>query len=426
MHVDRERLVSLRRTFHERPEPAWREFWTTARIVTELQALGVDDLLVGPESLDAAARTGVPDETTLADWREQAREAGADPDVLDRLADGQTGAIAVLEGDEPGPTVALRVDIDGLPRAEATGDDHHPAAAGFRSRHEGAMHACGHDAHITLGLGAVEAFADGSVPGTLKVLFQPAEETIAGAAAMAASGRLDDVDALLAAHVGLDHPTGEVVAGLTDFLAVSQFHAAFAGEPAHAGGHPAQGRNAVQAMATAVGNLHAIPRHEDGATRVNAGKVGGGTASNIVPESAFIEGEVRGETTALMRHTRDHADRVLETAAEMHDCEDQVETAGEAPRAENDAAAVEAVAAAAEEVTGVESVLRSASLGGSEDATYLMRHVQEQGGVAAYCCIGTDHPGGHHTATFDVDEDSLGIGVETLVGALRRLQTARE
>ena len=421
MALDTDRLVSLRREFHERPEPAWREFWTTARIVDELNRVGVDDLLVGPEILDPEARMAVPEDDELETWLDRAREMGANPDTLDRLAGGHTGAMAVIEGSEPGPTLGLRVDIDGLPREEATGEDHAPAAEGFRSRNEGAMHACGHDAHITFGLGVVGAFATREFPGTLKVLFQPAEEVVGGAAAVAESGRLDDVDRFLAVHVGLGHPTGEVVAGVTDFLAVSQFRAEFAGAASHAGGLPARGRNAVQAMATAVQNLYAIPRHEDGITRVNAGNVGGGTATNIIPESAYIGGEVRGETTELMEYMRDHADRVLENAAEMHDCELSVDRTGEAPSADNDDEVVDVVEAAATDTDGIDSVVRHAPLGGSEDATYLMRRVQEQGGTAAFVCVGTDHPGGHHTATFDVDEASLGPGVETLATALQRL-----
>jgi aminobenzoyl-glutamate utilization protein A len=221
--------------------------------------------------------------------------------------------------------------------------------------------------------------------------------------------------------VGLDHPTGEVVAGIDDFLAVRHFEARFEGEGAHAGAQPERGRNAVQAMATAVQNLYAIPRHGDGATRVNAGEVGGGTASNVVPEGAFVRGEVRGETTELMEYVSDRARDVIESAAGMHDCAVTVEQGGEAPSARSDAAVVDHVEAAAESVAGVQAVVRRDELGGSEDASYLMRRVQERGGQAGYLCIGTDHPGGHHTATFDVDEASLSIGVDVLTGAVRSL-----
>ncbi|MFB6179874.1 MAG: amidohydrolase [Halorientalis sp.] len=424
---DTDRLVSLRREFHQRPEPAWREFWTTARIVAELQTIGVDDLHVGPDVLDTDARMGFPDEDEIDPWFEQAHQAGADEDTLGRLAGGNTGAIALLVGENPedGPTIALRVDIDGLPRAESDDPDHVPAAEGFRSRHDGAMHACGHDAHATIGLGVIEALKDSGFAGRFKVFFQPAEEVVGGAAPMAESGHLDDVDYLLALHIGLDHPTGEIVAGIEGFLAVSHFRAEFGGVPAHAGGHPAQGKNAVQAMATAVQNLYAIPRHEAGATRVNAGDVGGGTAANIIPEQAYVEGEVRGETTELMEYMREKADRVLTTAAEMHDCSVDIETKGQAPSATNDPALVDVVEAVAEHTENVDSVVRYADLGGSEDATYLMRHVQAQGGKAAYVCVGTDHPGGHHTATFDVDEASLPIGVAVLSDAIRQVGETR-
>jgi aminobenzoyl-glutamate utilization protein A len=413
-------LRSLRRDLHRRPEPAWLEFYTTARIVEELREIGVDELYVGRDALAPGERSAVPDEGTIESWHEQAREAGAPGEVLAELEGGYTGAVAVLHRGE-GPTVALRVDIDGLPRGESDDPDHAPAREGFRSVHGGAMHACGHDAHATIGLGVLRAVADSDFRGTFKIVFQPAEEKIAGGRPVAESGHLDDVDYLLAVHVGLDHPTGEVVAGVDGFLAVSHFEARFSGESAHAGGHPNRGRNAVQAMAAAVQNLCAIPRHEDGPTRVNAGKVGGGTATNIVPEDAFIEGEVRGATTDLMEYTREHATRILESAAEMHECSVEIERGGEAPSAESDEAVVRAVAGVAEGVDGVESVVRRDDLGGSEDASYLMRRVQKRGGAAGYVCIGTDHPGGHHTATFDVDEASLAIGVDVLAGAVLSL-----
>jgi aminobenzoyl-glutamate utilization protein A len=416
-----DRLVSLRREFHRHPEPAWREFWTTARIVEELDAMGVDlDVHVGRDALASDERIGVPDDTELDNWLTRARDAGAREELLETMAGGYTGAVAVLERGE-GPTVGLRVDIDGLPREEASGDDHTPAREGFRSE-TGAMHACGHDAHVTFGLGVLETLADDpDFAGTLKVFFQPAEESIGGGKPMAESGHLDDVDSLLAVHIGLDRPTGRVVAGIDGFLAVSQFRAEFVGEPAHAGAHPSEGRNAVQAMATAVQNLYGISRHEDGATRVNVGRVAGGSATNIVPESATIEGEVRGETTELMRYMRDQANRVAEGAAMTHDCDVDVETVGEAPSAASDEAVAAVVADVAGDVPGVDSVSDREDLGGSEDATYLMQRVQERGGQAAYVVVGTDHPSGHHTATFDVDEASLDIGVAVLAGALREL-----
>ncbi|ELY70859.1 amidohydrolase [Natrinema versiforme] len=421
-------LVSLRRDLHRKPEPAWREFYTTARIVDELESrLGdnLDALHVGPEAIAGDHRMAVPEDAQLTHWYERARDAGVDPDVLERLEGGYTGAVAVLERGE-GPTVGLRVDIDALPRRESDDPTHTPAAAGFRSDHEGAMHACGHDAHATIGVGVAERIAaSDDFSGTLKVFFQPAEEVVGGGKSMAESEHVRDLDALLAVHIGLDHPTGEIVAGIDGFLAVSHLEAEFTGESAHAGGHPEQGRNAVQAMATAVQNLYGIPRHNDGKTRVNAGVVEGGSAANVIPDEARIVAEVRGETTDLMEYMKGRTRQVLRSAARMHDCEVDIETGAEAPSATSDEALVSIVADIASNTGGVERVLERDELGGSEDATFLMRAVQENGGHACYVGVGTDHPGGHHTATFDVDEDSIGHGIDVLAGSIEEISRQR-
>ena len=415
---------AFRRDLHRHPEPAWREFYTTARIVAALRERDLTELHVGPEALATDERLNVPDDEELAEWEQRAREAGADPDVLDQLSGGYTGCVAVVERGD-GPVVGLRVDIDGLPITESESSDHVPAGEGFRSEHEGFMHACGHDAHATMGLGALDAVLDAEFTGTLKVFFQPGEEQVAGGKPMAESGHLDDVDYLYAVHVGLDHPSGEVVCGVEGFLAVRHLLAAFEGEPAHAGARPEQGRNAVQAMAAAVQNLYAIPRHADGPTRVNAGLVGGGTATNIIPEASHIESELRGQTTELAEYMSDHADRILNSAAEMHDCDVEVSTLGEAPSASSDDALAGLVRESAGDVAGVTSIADSDDLGGSEDATYLMNRVQKRGGLACYLGVGTDHPGGHHTTDFDVVEDDIAIGIDVIAGAIRRVAETR-
>ncbi|POG54829.1 amidohydrolase [Haloferax marisrubri] len=417
-------LVSLRRDLHRHPEPAWREFYTTARLVDELETRDLDALYVGPEILDADERMAVPDDAEIDAWVERAREAGAREDVLDRLAGGYTGAVAVVERGE-GPTVGLRVDIDGLPITESEDGDHLPTAEGFRSENEGFMHACGHDAHATIGLGVLDAVLDSDFEGTFKVFFQPSEELVAGGKAVAEGGHLDDVDYLLALHVGLDHPTGEVVCGIDGFLAVSHFRAEFTGAPAHAGAKPEEGKNANLAAAAAVQNLYGISRHSDGATRVNVGLMGGGTATNIVAEEAFIEGEVRGATTELMEYMEDRAHTVIESAAAMHDCEVEIGVEGKAPSARSDDALAAIVGGVSEGVEGVDSILDRDDLGGSEDATYLMQRVQDHGGLAAYVGVGTDHPGGHHTRTFDVDEATIRIAVDVLAGSVERIAADR-
>jgi aminobenzoyl-glutamate utilization protein A len=416
-------LSAFRRDLHRHPEPAWCEFYTTARIVDELERRDLTAVRYGPEIL-GGERMNVPDDDELTEWFERARDAGAREDVLAEIEGGYTGAVAVLERGE-GPVIGVRVDIDALPILESDDGEHAPAGEGFRSEHEGYMHACGHDAHATFGLGLVDEILASEFEGTLKVFFQPGEEQIVGGQPMAESDLIDDVEYFLAAHVGLDHPTGEVIAGIDGFLAVSHFLAEFEGEPSHAGGHPEQGRNTVQAAAAAIQNLYGIPRHADGPTRVNAGIVGGGTATNIIPEESFVEGEVRGGTTELMEFMDEKAETVIRSAADMHEVDVDIETLGRAPSATSDEELVAPIAAVAGDVDGVTNVVERDEIGGSEDATYMMQTVQENGGHAAYVGVGTSHPGGHHTSTFDVEEESLDIGVGFLTAAVLEIAETR-
>ncbi|SEO22017.1 aminobenzoyl-glutamate utilization protein A [Halogranum amylolyticum] len=412
-----DRLVSLRRDLHRHPEPAWREFYTTHRLVEELRRIGVDDLAVGPEAYDPADRMAAPAKEDLERWVDRARERGADEELLETMAGGNTGVVAVLERGE-GPSVGLRVDIDALFIEESTDESHLPAAEGFRSEYDESMHACGHDAHMTWGVAVLEAIKDSDFAGTFTVFFQPAEEVSGGGCPMAKSDYCADIDYFFAAHVGLDHPTGEVVAGIERPLAMCHVDATFEGTSAHAGKAPNEGDNAMQALGTAIQNTYAIPRHSDGMTRVNIGRAEGGTASNVVADEVNVLGEARGETTELMEYTKERLVDTLHTAAEMHGCTADVDVVSESPRADSDPELVDVVADAARGVDGVETVTPTADFGASEDATFLMERVQEEGGYAAYLIVGTDHPTSHHTSTFDVDERSLSIGVDVLTNAV--------
>jgi len=178
-------------------------------------------------------------------------------------------------------------------------------------------------------------------------------------------------------------------------------------------------------MAAAVQNLYAIPATPDGPTRVNAGLVGGGTATNVIPEESYIEGELRGATTELAEYMSQHADRILESAAEMHDCEVAVSTKGEAPSATSDDALAGIVGEVAGGVAGVTEIVDRADLGGSEDATYLMQSVQKRGDWPATSASAPTTPAGHHTSTFDVVEGDIAVGIDVLAGAIRKVAETR-
>ena len=416
-------LIELRRAFHRHPEPGWREFRTTARVVEELERIGVDDIAVGRDALATDARMAVPDDDEIRPWIDRARRAGVSEDLLERTAGGHTGVVATLSRGD-GPRIGLRVDLDAISIRESAEEDHRPAAEGFRSEHDGYMHACGHDAHLAIALGALEMVERSAFDGTLKVFFQPAEEISGGGKAMAESGHLDGLDYLFALHVGMGHPTGEIVAGVESPLAMAHLKATFEGASAHAGKAPNEGANAMQAAAAAIQNAYGIPRHHDGATRVNVGRIEGGSASNVIAESVTIDAEVRGETTALMTYARDELERILYAAAELHDCDVTPHVISESPCVDSHPALREVVGHVAWDVDGVTRVIPSEELGVSEDGTYLMRQVQDAGGLASYVLVGADHPTSHHTPTFDVDEASLDIGAtllsETIIELSRR------
>ncbi len=420
----RDGLDEYRRTFHRYPEPAWREFYTTSLLVDAIERIGVDELAVGREAMAPERRMAVPSDEELRPWFDRARERGAREGVLEACKGGYTGCVAVLDRGD-GPSIGLRVDIDALFIEEANDDGHRPARKGFRSEHEGLMHACGHDAHMTIGLAVLEAVAESDFSGTLTVFFQPAEEEGGGGRPMAEGPYIEGIEYLLCVHVGLDHPTGEVIAGIEKPLAMSHMTAGFSGKSAHAGKAPDEGANAIQAMATAVNEAYGIPRHAEGMTRVNVGRVEAGTASNVIAEDARIVAEVRGETTRLMESMKGRFERICESAARMHGCAVDVAVRSESPRADSDPELAALVHEVSIGVEGVERPIESADFGASEDATFLMEAVQDTGGFASYLIVGTDHPDSHHTPHFDVDERSLGIAVTVLTGSIERIATER-
>jgi len=414
-------LTELRRDLHARPEAGWKEFRTTALVAEELDELGYE-VHLGEAAVAADARLGVPADDEIEAAMERAREEGAPEAYLDRTG-GITGLVAERTfGDGTGPAVGVRIDIDALERAEATDDDHRPAREGFASTHPEEMHACGHDGHTAIGVGIAREFAEnGGFDGTLKLFFQPAEEGGRGGKPMSETDHLADLDYLLALHLGLGLETGTVVASYERPLANAKLDVVFEGEPAHAGGSPNEGRNALQAAATAVQNLYAIPRHEEGATRINVGRVHSPNAQNVIAERAEMRVEVRGRTADLNEYMLGKAERVLDAAAEMHDVDVSTSLYGKTTTFAADDEVVEAVMDAAPDAPGVEEVRERKDFGGSEDASYLIRRVQEEGGRATYLGIGASNPAGHHTAYFDIEEESLDIGVGVVAETVRRL-----
>lgn len=407
----RARLVAWRRDFHRHAETAWTEFRTTAAIATELKRLGWSTVM-GPELHDAGARLGVPAVEVLSHARARAIEQGADPGLVEAMGEGFTGVLGILETGRPGPVVCFRFDIDANDLVELRNESHRPFAEGFASVNDGAMHGCGHDGHAAMGLGLATALADlrDSLTGTVKIIFQPAEEGVRGAHSIVAAGWFDDVDVFVATHLKSDADRGSVLTGADGYLASTKFDVAFSGVGAHAGGDPEKGRNALLAAASASLALHAIPRHSEGASRVNVGVLSAGEGRNVVPRAAVIKVETRGETSAIDEYMVARAMDAVAGAARMYGVDHEVTVVGRADQATPSPQLQPFIGECFAGVEGVTEIGVSGGLGGSEDATAMMNRVIERGGLATYVQIGMDTSWGHHTERFDVDEDMLALG----------------
>lgn len=402
--------AALRREFHAHAETAWTEFWTTARIAGILEGLGYA-VSVGRDVLNLDFIMGRPSEEVVAGTVQRALDQGADPRWIERM-DGYTGALAVLDTGRPGPAVAFRFDIDAVDVAEARDEKHRPFREGFASLNENAMHACGHDAHATIGLALAEILAGRKeeLSGTFRLIFQPAEEGVRGGRAVAESGVLKGVEYFLSAHVGMGVPSGTVAPECGDFLCTTKFDLTYTGTSAHAGGAPNEGRNALLAAATAALGFAAIPPHKDGATRLNVGVLQAGSGRNVIPAKALMKVETRGLTGALNSYVYDRAMEVASGVASMYGVAMGLEKMGEAVDAESDDELVRLVADRAARIDGVGTVAPRVSLGGSEDVSWLMSTVQSAGGKAVYFVLGADIAAGHHNEYFDLDERVLAYG----------------
>jgi aminobenzoyl-glutamate utilization protein A len=286
------------------------------------------------------------------------------------------------------------------------------------------MHACGHDGHTAIGLGLATLIAQRAARwrGRLKIIFQPAEEGCCGAAAMVARGVVSDVDYFVAGHLGTAAAeTGVVSCGTGGFLATTKLDVTFHGVAAHAGMKPHEGRNALLAAAALTLNLHAIPRHGDGASRVHVGQLNAGSGRNVVADRAEIKLEVRGETSAINHYMTTEARRIIEATAAMYDVRADVQMAGAAESVRCDPALKQIVRDAAASLPATKRIVDSLDVPGSEDASCFMSAVQRRGGQATYLLIGSALTAGHHHPAFDFDEASLLHGVELYAGIADRI-----
>lgn len=406
-----DQLINIRRQLHQNPEEGWSEFTTTAFLVTTLRGYGYD-VLTGRKVVAPEACLG-REESVVKAGLERARRNGVSEELLSEM-EKLTGCVAVLDTGRPGPTLAIRFDIDCVPVTECTDDTHVPAKEGFISKNPGFMHACGHDAHMSMGLAVAHWVMDNKdkLSGKIKILFQPAEEGVRGAAGMAASGILDDCDYFLGSHVAMSAKSGEIATNLYGYLCTTKLDVTFHGKPAHAGACPQEGRNALTAAANATVQMMGISRHSGGMTRINIGQLIAGEGRNVIPSKAVMKLEVRGETGEINQYMVDQVTNICKGIAMSFGVTYEMRKMGEAVDLTADQELVDILNAAGRATPGITVVDKALNFGGSEDATILARRVQAHGGKAAFFLWGSDRPSGHHTSTFDIKESDLDPALE--------------
>lgn len=371
-------LVDVRRDLHRHPELSNDEVETTARLRRELEAAGVDGI----------------------------------------QAIGDTGLVVDIPGRNAAPVVVVRGDIDALPVQEQ-------ADVPFRSVVPNVMHACGHDVHATMALGVALAAAARSeaLPGTLRVIFQPAEETEPlGGRAVVAGGHLRGVAAAIALHVDPEREVGRI--GLLPGPAMASsdlFTIEIAGRPSHAG-WPHAGADAIAAAAAVVTAVHQlVSRRVDPRTpaTVNIGRIEGGQASNIVADAVRMEGVVR----TLDEHTRELLARLLgeavEQACAVHGAQGRLDLIRGEPVLRNDPGVIDAFAAGAGGIVEVDRLERPTM--NSEDFAFYTERLP-----AAMAWIGVrnearDFVHALHHPRFAVDEDVIPLGVRLLLATAEQL-----
>lgn len=415
-------VIEDRRDFHKYPESGWTEFRTAAVIAKRLMKLGYGVGMGAGVIKKEAMMGGVPGEE-LARHMERALEQGADPKLVKAMEGGFTGVVGWLDCG-PGPVTAIRFDIDANDIDEAKDDNHRPFKLNFASQNPGVMHACGHDGHAAMGLGVAEILADlkDQLKGKILLIFQPAEEGARGARAMVEAGVVNGLDHILGFHLGFQaNQSHMLICGTGKFLATTKLDIRFKGKPAHAGANPHQGRNALLAAASAALNLHAIPRHGKGASRITVGTLNAGQGRNIIPHRAVMKIETRGETSEIDEFMVLKARAVINGAALMHDVDCDIEQVGGTKSGES-SPEMESILSRVAKKTGLFGCIEEhVDFGASEDFAHMMTHVQNSGGTGTYFMVGSDLAAGHHECYFDFDEASLSRGMELILNLLVEL-----
>ena len=365
-------MQEIRRTLHRHPELAFEEQQTARYIAAKLEELSIPH------------RAGV----------------------------ARTGLVATL-GNEGGGAIALRADMDALPIDEKTD-------LPFASLRPGVMHACGHDGHVAMLLGAAALLKERRLPGRVVLLFQPAEEGEGGATSMIAEGALDNVDAIFGGHIDRHFPVGEIAVEPGLICAYTDtFRITIRGK----GGHAAKPHETVDCLVVAsllVMSIQTLVSREVNPaypTVVTVGRLQGGTAANVIADSASLEGTIRSTHPEVRQKLISGLGRMVRAMEELYNARTEMALSEGYPPVINDPVATNIAREAAAMVVGETGVMPLAhpSLGGEDFSFYLQ---QIPGCFVRFGARREDWPSEPaHSPRFDFDERILPIGAAFLAQA---------
>ena len=379
-------MVRLRRDIHQHPELSFQEVRTARLVADTLAEIGLSDI-----------KTGV----------------------------GRTGVVAQI-GPGSGPTIGIRADMDALPI-------HEQVDVPFKSTRDGVMHACGHDSHTAMLLGAAHLLAQSYAEekeawkGNVRLLFQPAEEAfdadgISGATAMIQDGALAGVDKVIALHVISTSEAGKLYFHDGPSLAaVDSFEAWVRGDGGH-GAYPHEGSDPLYILSTILPRIYGIPSRRIAPLEpcvISLGEIRGGSAPNVIPTEIYVQGTIRSLSPAVRERLW----------AELESCFKLAESLGGSyefrlhkgyPPLVNDAAVNDWMRAVTRDLAGAEAIVDESFGMGAEDFAYM---TQAAPGAMFNLGAKIEGGGGHHTPGFAIDEAVMPIGAAVLAETARRFVT---
>ncbi len=373
LQLQKEYVISMRREFHKNPELSWKEIRTSKRIKEELDKMGIP-------------------------WKSCA----------------ETGIVATIKGALPGAVVGLRADMDALPVSEKND-------VSYKSVNKDVMHACGHDGHSAMLLGTARALkaVQKDLTGTVKLLFQPAEETGGGAKLMIEEGALEGIDAILGIHLWNDIPAGKMNIESGPRMASGDcVFIDFIGKGGH-GSLPNQTVDPIVVASAFVMNSQAVLSREKSPLESVVFTIGdfkAGTRFNVIPEKAHMEGTFRCFSEEAREQTAKAITRYAETTAETYGAKALVTINKVMPATINDVSVAAVARAAATKIVGEENLVLQEKTTGSEDMAYYLQKIP---GAIAFVGSGYEEEGRsfpHHHPRFDINEEGLANGVALYFG----------